>query len=325
MMVFGFWLVERGGGRPVEDELDTLADELLLDRAYLQRVRRLLEDKKQLVFYGPPGTGKTYVARKLAATLAGSKERIRLVQFHPSYAYEDFVEGYRPDAGSESTSGFALVDGPLKHLAQQAADSSELWVLVIDEINRALVSKVMGECYFLLEYRNETATLQYSNTPFFLPDNLWIIGTMNTADRSIALVDSALRRRFHFVPFFPDQAPVEGLLARWLAANKPNLAWVADVVDEANRRLGSPHQAIGPSHFMREDLDDEWVELIWAHSVVPYIAEQFFGEEERLDEFTLEALRAGPGTPRADGDETGPAVAAELDTLEITDGADQSD
>jgi hypothetical protein len=189
--------------------------------------------------------------------------------------------------------GFALVEGPLKKLARRARENpDENYVLVIDEVNRANLTKVMGELYFLLEYRGESVSLQYSEEAFSLPKNLWIICTMNTADRSIALVDAALRRRFYFAPFFPDEAPVEGLLGRWLTANRPSLLWVADVVDEANRRLGDRDVAIGPSHFLREDLDEDWVDIIWEHAVIPYLSEQLMGEEERLEEFGLDALRA---------------------------------
>jgi hypothetical protein len=114
---------------------------------------------------------------------------------------------------------------------------------------------------------------------------------MNTADRSIALVDAALRRRFHFVAFYPDRPPVQGLLRRWLSARKPHMLWVADVVDRANDELGNNHMAIGPSHFMRDDLTDDWVDLIWEHSVLPYIAEQYFGDDARLEAFALKRLR----------------------------------
>ncbi len=107
-------------------------------------------------------------------------------------------------------------------------------MLLIDEINRANVSKVLGELVFLLEYRDEEIHLQYSDAGFSLPANLQIIATMNTADRSIALIDTALRRRFHFVAFFPDTPPIDSLLRRWLHDNHPDLAWVADVVDRAN-------------------------------------------------------------------------------------------
>ena len=259
-----------------------------------------MHHRRQVIFYGPPGTGKTYVARKLAAHLAGDKDRVHLVQFHPSYAYEDFVEGYRPVRLEGGAAGFTLREGPLKRIARRAGKApGETFVLIIDEINRGNLAKVFGELYFLLEYRNERISLQYSDDPFSLPENLWIIGTMNTADRSIALVDSALRRRFHFAPYSPDQPPVEGLLARWLDEHKPEMSWVADVVDRANEKLDT-HAAIGHSHFMDKDLDEEWVELIWEHSVLPYIAEQFFGEDDRLKEFALDRLR-----PRATSTDEG--------------------
>jgi len=191
----------------------------------------------------------------------------------------------------------------LKRIAQEAMEDPDAkFVLVIDEINRGNVAKVLGELYFLLEYRDEEISLQYSSEPFSLPENLWIIGTMNTADRSIALIDAALRRRFYFVPFMPDEAPVQGLLRRWLARENPDFVWVADVVDRANEILGDRHMAIGPSYFMKPDLDERWVELIWEHSILPYIAEQYFGEESRLDEFQLDRLR-GLKTPTAVDDD----------------------
>ncbi len=283
------------------DALGRLAAELLLDRGYLEKVGELLSDKPQAIFYGPPGTGKTYVARKLADHyVAETGGEAQLVQFHPSYAYEDFVQGYRPIDGG----GFALVEGPLMQIAKKARKNKDVqYVLIIDEINRGNVAKVFGELYFLLEYRDEEVMLQYSQTPFSLPKNLWIIGTMNTADRSIALIDAALRRRFYFVPFIPDEAPVKGLLRRWLKKNKPNLEWVADVVDRANDRLGERHAAIGPSYFMKENLSAEWVERVWEHAVKPYLAEHFMGEEERLSEFTLAALRS-PVSQALDEEET---------------------
>jgi MoxR-like ATPase len=272
------------------DRMAALADALHLDVEYLRRVQQLLEHKRQIVFYGPPGTGKTFVAKKLAELFAADG-RVEKVQFHPSYAYEDFVEGYRPRL-LNGQPGFELMPGPLRRIATEAAAKHDAtFVLLIDEINRGNVAKVFGELYYLLEYREEKMSLQYSAQPVELPSNLWIIGTMNTADRSIALVDAALRRRFHFVPFYPDRPPVEGLLRRWLNAHKPELEWVADVVDRANEELGSSHMAIGPSHFLRQDLTEKWVGLIWEHSVLPYIAEQYFGDDARLEAFDLKRLR----------------------------------
>ena len=294
------------GGQDSEPcDLRALADELLFDPAYLQEIEILLADKRQVIFQGPPGTGKTFVARKLAACLAGSPGRVRLVQFHPSYAYEDFVQGYRPMLKGGQP-GFALRSGPLLDAAQRARDEPDArHFLVIDEINRGNLAKVFGELYFLLEYRNEEMRLQYSDEPFSLPDNLHVIGTMNTADRSIALVDLALRRRFHFVEFHPDEPPVRGLLGRWLQKHAPGMAWVADVVDRTNRALDDRQAAVGPSYFMKPDLDDEAVRLIWKHNVLPYIEERLAGEHDRLRDFDLDRLRAAEPDAGAGADDAG--------------------
>ena len=274
--------------------LESLADELHLPVDFLHDIEQLLVDKKQVIFQGPPGTGKTYVARKLAWHLAGSPERVTLVQLHPSYAYEDFVQGYRPTA-TGGQSGFARVDGPLLRAAKLAhAQPNEKHFLVIDEINRGNVAKVFGELYFLLEYRDERIRLQYqeeNDEPFSLPDNLYVIGTMNTADRSIALVDLALRRRFYFVDFHPDEEPVKSVLRGWLQKKVPEMEWVADVVESANERMKDDrHAAIGPSYFMKDNLCIDVVRRVWKHSVLPYIEERFFGDGDRLDEFDLDKL-----------------------------------
>ena len=303
------WVLENGDGRiptksqneePVEplpvaspdpESLQTLADELLFPVDFLRRIEALLEHKRQVIFQGPPGTGKTYTAQKLAACLAGSSEHVRLVQFHPSYAYEDFVQGYRP-ALIEGQPGFELRNGPLLDMAKMARSEPDAkHFLVIDEINRGNLAKVFGELYFLLEYRGKKMHLQYSDEPFDLPENLYFIGTMNTADRSIALVDLALRRRFHFVEFHPDRPPVKGLLRRWLDKNADGMQWVADVVDRANKKLDDRDAAIGPTYFMQDALDDDKVRLIWEHNVLPYVEEHLYGQHDRLAEFGLDKLR----------------------------------
>ncbi len=286
---------------PSEPNLKRLATELRLPAEFLEEINALLEDKKQVIFQGPPGTGKTYVAQELAKHLAGDEDRVTLVQFHPSYAYEDFVQGYRPKDTDGEQVAFELRDGPLLQIAKCAnADENGKYYLVIDEINRGNISKILGEMYFLLEYRNTQVRLQYSGEPFSFPDNLYIIGTMNTADRSIALVDLALRRRFYFVEFHPNEWPIKGLLHRWLDDKASDMAWVAEVVNRANEKLNDRHAAIGPSHFMKDNLDQAKVERIWEHSVLPYIEERLFGEDDVRSRFSLDALRrpdaSGSGT-----------------------------
>ena len=303
-----------GNGRElpnvVETDLTTLARDTYLTEEFLREIVDLLEDKKQVIFQGPPGTGKTYVAQVLAECLGGSPERVTLVQFHPSYAYEDFVQGFRPKPQPNGQPGFELQDGPLLRAAKAAQeDDGRKHFLVIDEINRGNLAKVFGELYFLLEYRNKPMDLQYSNTSFSLPENLYIIGTMNTADRSIALVDLALRRRFHFVEFHPDDEPVRGVLRRYLSANARGMVELAEIVERANEILKEDRDAaIGPSYFMKPGLTEEQTNRIWKHNVLPYVKELLYGRNEDLKRFELDSLRrrtpsAGNGT---DDDETGP-------------------
>ena len=292
------------------DDRQALSEELFLTEEFLEEIEALLEDKKQVIFQGPPGTGKTYVAQALARHLAGSEERVTLVQLHPSYAYEDFVQGFRPTLTVDGQAGFALRDGPLLRAAKRArAEPDEKHFLVIDEINRGAPAKVLGELYFLLEYRDEKVRLQYQRDDeedFSLPPNLYFIGTMNTADRSIALVDLALRRRFYFVEFHPDDDPVKGVLRKWLHANAPEMEWVADVVVRANKLLERDrHAAIGPSYFMKDGLDDATVERVWKHSVLSYIEERLFGEGDRLGEFDLRRLREEAERAATQGDDEG--------------------
>ena len=283
-----------GGGEnePENGHTSDLAKQLYLDADFLTEIETLLEEKKQVIFQGPPGTGKTYVAQELAKHLAGGQENVTLVQFHPSYSYEDFVQGFRPSP-DDNQPKFVLRNGPLLQAAEAARNDSEhKHYLIIDEINRGNIANVFGELYFLLEYRDEPINLQYSDEEFKLPPNLYIIGTMNTADRSIALVDLALRRRFYFVEFHPDKEPISGVLREFLNRNQPEMGWIADVVDRANQRLNDDrHAAIGPSYFMKEGLDEEAIERIWEHSVLPYIEERRFGRDNVRDEFSLEQLR----------------------------------
>lgn len=279
---------------------DELAATLHMDRAPLQEMVDLLQARQQVVLYGPPGTGKTYLALKLARHLAGpgDRSRVQLVQFHPSYAYEDFFEGFRPkETGGQAT--FELQPGPLRRIAAAAAGSPDkAYVLVIDELNRANLAKVFGELYFLLEYREESIQLQYRpSEPFRLPANLFFIATMNTADRSIASLDAAMRRRFSFVELHPDTEPVSGLLPRWLTARGHGhrrarlLAALNAAIEEQDRDL-----RIGPSYLMRaEAADEQGLCLVWKHDILPLLEEQYYGRMTRDEvhaRFGLDALSA---------------------------------
>jgi MoxR-like ATPase len=267
--------------------LAQLAGELSLDTAYLEDVEWLLRDRKQLVFYGPPGTGKTFVAERFGEWFAGSPDRVETIQFHPSYAYEDFVEGIRPNLDAAELR-YALIPGLLRRFARRAERDSRPHVLIIDEINRANLARVFGELLYLLEYRDRTVRLPYSQDVFGLPENLHVIGTMNTADRSIALVDFALRRRFHFIEFPADPE----ILHRWLVKNRPTMLEVASLLAKVNAMVGSPDFAIGFSYFMRQDLDERLLSRIWERSIQPALAEYFFSEVGAGDRFNLARVRA---------------------------------
>ncbi|MDV2979638.1 UNVERIFIED_CONTAM: AAA family ATPase [Actinomycetes bacterium ARC8] len=277
------------------------ADSLHMELEPLQEIAELLEENRQLVLYGPPGTGKTYLAKHLAAELADdtTDERVKLVQFHPSYAYEDFFEGYRPDKTDEGQVSFKLVAGPLRRLAEEAAkpgNENKPYFLIIDEMNRANLAKVFGELYFLLEYRDDRIYLQYSpNEPFTLPDNLYIIGTMNTADRSIAMMDAAIRRRFSFIELHPQTEPVKGSLWRFLQAQQldttPALLLDAlnSAIDEWDRDL-----MIGPSYFMKPAAQNPaGLRRIWKYELMPLLEEHYHGQLTRAqlqERFGLDQL-----------------------------------
>jgi 5-methylcytosine-specific restriction protein B len=286
------------GFRPLSAEF---AASLHMELEPLKEIAELLEENRQLVLYGPPGTGKTYLAKHLAAELAGDStdERVKLVQFHPSYAYEDFFEGYRPDKTDDGQVSFKLVAGPLRRLAEEAAkpeNAAKPYFLIIDEMNRANLAKVFGELYFLLEYRDDRIYLQYSpNEPFSLPDNLYIIGTMNTADRSIAMMDAAIRRRFAFIELHPKTEPVRGSLRRFLEArgldtlNADLLDCLNDAIDDWDRDL-----MIGPSYFMKGAAQTpSGLRRVWKYELMPLLEEHYHGQLNRAqleERFGLDQL-----------------------------------
>ncbi|WP_280304187.1 McrB family protein [Nocardia abscessus] len=263
-----------------KDATDELAAQLFVPKAWLQECIDLLRDRPQLIFYGPPGTGKTYLAKALAEHLSG-QENVKIVQFHPAYSYEDFFEGFRPVQSTDGRLAYHLQQGPLRLLADEARKNPDVvFTLIIDEINRGNLAKIFGELYYLLEYRDESIDLLYSDgkESFALPKNIAIIGTMNTADRSIALVDSAMRRRFAFMSLHPSDEPTRSILRNWLEANGHNTT-IADIVDILNATIEDEDFKIGPSYFMRPAaITRHGMDLTWRTSIIPLLQEYHFGD-----------------------------------------------
>ncbi|MCC3266907.1 McrB family protein [Arthrobacter gengyunqii] len=288
-----------GGVPELRKASDELADKLFMGKDDLQEVIDLLQTRNQIVFYGPPGTGKTFLARKLARYLVGEEHtnHVTTVQFHPSYAYEDFFEGYRPVKGTDGQVAFDLVSGPLRRIAgAAAAERDKPFFLIIDEMNRGNLAKVFGELYFLLEYRDQSIDLQYnSEEKFVLPPNLFIIGTMNTADRSIAMVDAAIRRRFAFVELHPQEGMTSGLLDRFLAGTGQDRR-PALLLDGLNQEIALEDRdlMIGPSYFMKPDsLSTAGLNQIWKYELLPLLEEHYYGRMSRQEihaRFGLEAI-----------------------------------
>lgn len=306
-------LLARRAGAPVgEPHYDPASfhRETYLSEVWLDRVLGLLRLKKQLVLQGVPGTGKTHVARCLARLLAHDRpDCVRLVQFHPSYSYEEFVEGIRARAAEVNGKNevtFPVEDGVLCQFAEQAAKRpSEAHVLVIDELNRGNLPRIFGELLYLLEYRDQAVTLPYSKRPFRLPDNLFILATMNPLDRSAVALDQALRRRFSFVDMPADAA----VLASWLEVHPPAAPGdetfgprVVLLFEELNRRLArdlGPEKQVGHSFFMVPELTADKLAAVWEHHVRPLLLDYLGGREDRLRDYAPERLlRDRPDTRR---------------------------
>lgn len=238
---------------------------------------RAIERKGQAVFYGPPGTGKTFVAEHLARHLIGGGDGfVEVLQFHPAYSYEDFMEGIRPQSNGIGLS-YPVVPGRFRAFCERARQRTDRCVLIIDEINRANLARVMGELMYLLEYRTKSVPLA-SGTDFSIPMNVRIIGTMNTADRSIALVDHALRRRFAFIQLQPDYEVLRRFHHSSTFANS-----LVGVLQKLNKQI-EPHYQVGTSFFLVTGLEHHIAD-IWRMEIEPYLEEYFFDQPEKRKEF----------------------------------------
>ena len=283
-------------------EIETYDSDRFLAKVFMTSAKyesliRMLKAKKNIILQGAPGVGKTFAAKRLAYSIMGEKDdsRIEFVQFHQNYSYEDFVMGYKPDENS-----FELRKGIFYSFCQKAASAPEKdYFFIIDEINRGNMSKIFGELLMLIEkdYRGTPLTLAYNGLPFSVPKNLYIIGMMNTADRSLAMIDYALRRRFSFFDMEPG-FDSEGFSAYQKDLNSEKLDKLVNEIKELNREITEDKSlgkgfCIGHSYLCgAETCSDEWLQGVAEFDIVPMLAEYWFDESDKYEKWKKRLMDA---------------------------------
>lgn len=284
---------------------DDFLNDVFMDLDEYKRLVGLLEMKYNVILQGAPGVGKTYAAKRLAYSIMGEEDesRIKFVQFHQSYSYEDFIQGYRPT----DNGGFVLKNGVFYDFCHKAEnDIDRSYFFIIDEINRGNLSKILGELMMLIEkdHRGERLNLLYSNEEFCVPKNIRIIGMMNTADRSLAMMDYALRRRFAFYSFKPafenndnnennenngnnDKNGNKKFEAYINSKHNYKFKALINAVKDLNKEIADDDNLgegfkIGHSYFCTdEDITDEWLNNVIEYEIKPLISEYWFDEPEK--------------------------------------------
>lgn len=258
------------------------------DSTRYQELKVLLETKKNIILQGAPGVGKTYAAKRLAYAMMGERDdsRIEFVQFHQNYAYENFVMGYRP----KDNGGFDLTKGIFYKFCKDAEKSEKPYFFIIDEINRGNLSKIFGELLMLIEkgYRGNInkVKLAYNDEPFSVPENLYIIGMMNTADRSLAMIDYALRRRFSFYDMKPEFASLKEQFTR---PNDDKVLNVIEAIESLNKSISDSLGegfCIGHSYFceLNSPVDSTKLNNIINFDIIPMLKEYWFDDTKTFEQ-----------------------------------------
>ncbi|MEY3402053.1 MAG: hypothetical protein RLZZ86_1668 [Cyanobacteriota bacterium] len=254
------------------------------DVTQVERWIQAINRKGQAIFYGSPGTGKTFIAEKIAKHLISESDGFyELVQFHPAYTYEDFIQGIRPQSQDDKLT-YPLVPGRFLEFCKKAEALQDTCVLIIDEVNRANLPQVFGELMYLLEYRDQKIPLAAGNK-FRIPQNVRIIGTMNTADRSIAQIDHALRRRFAFIELRPNY----DVLIKYHENKDFPVMDLINVLKQLNQAINDKNYEIGISFFLTPNLRDD-IEDIWKMEIEPYLEEYFFNKLKEVDKFRWDKI-----------------------------------
>ena len=287
---------EENQEKPIgSEQIDTYGKEDFLSEVYMtpekyDTLNGLLLNKKNIILQGAPGVGKTFAATRLAYSIMGLKDdsRVEFIQFHQNYSYEDFIMGYKP-----SGEGFELQNGIFFKFCQKAANNPDLpYFFIIDEINRGNMSKIFGELLMLIEkdYRGKKLTLAYNGLPFSVPKNLYLIGMMNTADRSLALIDYALRRRFSFFAMEPGFNS-DGFKEYMKSFDNDTLEILIEKIKDLNFEITKDPSlgkgfCIGHSYFCGQDeCSDEWMQSVVEYDILPMLEEYWFDEPAKLQKW----------------------------------------
>ena len=273
-------------------EEDFLKEVYITEKEY-DKLKNLILDKKNIILQGSAGVGKSYAAKRLAYSIIGEKdnERVKMIQFHQSYSYEDFIMGYPPTENG----GFVLKKGPFYNFCKKAeSDSDNDYFFIIDEINRGNLSKIFGELFMLIETdKREKVKLQllYSDEKFSVPNNIYIIGMMNTADRSLAMLDYALRRRFAFYEMKPGFESEQFIKYR-MNLNNPKFDRLINTVESLNTAIASDDALgdgfkIGHSYFCNiKEITDARLSNIVEYELIPMLKEYWFDAPAKVKDWS---------------------------------------